>query len=347
MNNKPLSPAQRLVRKNAFDASLVMGVEKFHRETGRDRHLSDAFESLTESLIDRETGRLRSELARDRDCPICGGRFVTPIFVKAGFPHGRCTDCGLIYVNPVLNDEAVLDHYREESSWVKVMESGPQVEFDRLKYIYGLDVAGPYLSGNKVLDVGAGAGAFVRTARELNLTIEALELHRDNASRLAMEGFQVYDRPLAEAGLVADRYDLVTLWEVIEHIVDPLDLLKDIGRILKPSGLLLVLVPNADSLVSRILHEKSGTFGGHSHVSFFNVRTLTRALNQATFNVLEAETLITELGTINNYLNYEDPYMGKAGTTLDFLTPELIHEKMLGSKLLVIARYDDKKEISS
>ena len=342
MNNKPLSPAERLVRKNAFDASLVMGVEKFHRETGRDRHLADAFNTVTDSLVDPKTGRLRAELARDRDCPVCGGRFTKAIFVKAGFPHGRCPDCGLIYVNPVLNEKAALDHYREESSWVKVMESGPQVEFDRMKYRYGLDVAGPHLRGDMVLDVGAGAGAFARTARESNLQIEVLELHRGNAAGLAKEGFRVYDRPLAETNLAADRYDLVTLWEVVEHIVEPLDLLMDIGRILKPGGLLLALAPNADSLVSRILHEKSGAFGGHSHVSFFNVRTLARLLRQTGFSIIEAETLITELGTINNYLSYEDPYLGRAGTALDFLTPELIHEKMLGSKLLVLARREDK-----
>ena len=337
---RPLTKQERLARKNAFDGSLVMGVRKFNQATGRQRHRDEALSEL----VDQNTGLLKADLARDRSCPICGGRFGEPLFVKGGFPHGRCPDCKLIYVNPVLKDEAVLAHYQGESSWVEVLESGPQVEMDRLKYAYGLEAARPYFEGADVLDVGAGTGWFVRTAREMGFNPTALELHKKNAARLKGEGFPVIEVPLEESGLDSDSFDLVTLWEVLEHIVDPGPLLSEIKRVLRPAGLLLILVPNADSLVTRLLHEKSGTFGGHSHVNFFNAATLERLLAKAGFEVLETETLITELGTINNYLNFEDPYLGRAEAGLDFLSPQLIHDHLLGSKLMVLARPVKEKE---
>ena len=334
---RPLRPEERLRRKNAFDAGLVMGVEKFTRQTGRDRHRQNRWDEL----VDPETGLVRAELIRARPCPVCsrnGGDPGEALFVKQGFRHLRCPDCGLIYVNPVLKDEAVLEHYQEESSWVQVLASEPQVELDRMKYEYGLDVAAPHLAGPDLLDVGAGTGLFVETAAGRGFRPAALELHRQNAANLRERGFEVIDRPLEQAGLDEDRFDLVTLWEVLEHIVDPGSLLNEISRVLRPGGILLILVPNADSLASRLLHEKSGAFGGHSHVNFFNVNTLTRLLGQTGFEAIDRETIISELGTINNYLNFEDPYLGRASATLDLLTPRAIHQRLLGSKLLMLVQ---------
>ncbi|MBU2552253.1 MAG: class I SAM-dependent methyltransferase, partial [Proteobacteria bacterium] len=208
----------------------------------------------------------------------------------------------------------------------------------RLKYEYGLDLCRPWLAGREVLDVGTGTGLFLNTARDHGFKAMGLELNDLGVARLREAGFEVIDRPLEEAGLESDCFDLITLWEVLEHIVEPGRLLLEISRIIRPQGLLLVLVPNTDSLVTRLLHEKSATFGGHSHVNFFNVSTLGRLLDQSGFQIVEAETVITELGTINNHLALEDPYFGRAEPVLDFLSPDLIHDRMLGSKLLVLAR---------
>ena len=337
MLNGFLPQSERLRRKNAFDASLVMGVEHFNRSTGRDRHRASPWETL----VDPQTGLVKKDLVRHRHCPVCGNNTSEPLFIKDGFEHGRCPQCSLVYVNPVLRDDLVLEHYQKEESWVEVLESGPQMEMDRLKYSYGLDIARPYLNGKKILDVGAGTGLFVRLAAEKGFETTALELHKANARRLSEDGFPVLTQPLDRLALPENQFDLVTLWEVLEHLIDPRTLLSEIHRILKHEGVVLILVPNADALVTRILHEKSGTFGGHSHVSCFNCNTLGRLLRETGFTIVEKETLITELGTINNHLSFEEPYLGSASTVLDVLTPELIHERLMGSKLLMLATRND------
>ena len=192
--------------------------------------------------------------------------------------------------------------------------------------------------------MGTGSGLFLKIAKCMGFDATGLELHTQNVEKLKECGFEVVDVPLEKAGLASDEFDMVSMWEVLEHIENPVSLLRETARIMKPGGKLLILVPNVDSLVTRLLHEKSGTFGGHSHVNHFNVKTLTRLLGLAGFEVMHAETIITELGTINNHLGFEDPYNGAAGTQLGFITPEMIHENMLGSKLLVLAGMKDKEE---
>lgn len=333
-----MNAEEKLRRKNAFDGSLVMGAENFNRATGRDRHFNDGLDSL----IDEITNLIKSRYTKDRFCPVCGGKNPELLFVKRGFQHVRCPECALIYVNPVLIDEAVLEHYTNETSWVQVLESGPQVKLDRLKYEYGLDTVGPYLDGNDLLDVGTGTGLFLKVAAGQGMNPTGLELNGHNVSRLRQEGFDIVDQPLEQADFGARKFDLVTFWEVLEHLVEPGPPLEQAGRVLKHDGLLLILVPNADSLATRILHEKSGTFGGHSHVNHFNINNLNRLLDKCGFEMMEAETIITELGAINNYLSFEDPYFGRAPAQLDVLSPKFIHENMLGSKLLVLAGHKNK-----
>jgi 2-polyprenyl-3-methyl-5-hydroxy-6-metoxy-1,4-benzoquinol methylase len=240
----------------------------------------------------------------------------------------------------------MVQYWREEIAWMGVLQSGPQVDMDRLKFTYGLDVASSLCgieNPGSLLDVGAGTGTFVRIAKEAGWKTTALEFNIASAESLEREGYRVIVKPLELADLPPASFDLITLWEILEHVAEPQLILRNVSKLLTPSGILLILVPNAGSLVTRILHEKSNTFGGHSHLNHFNVTSLKYLLETNGFEILETETLLTELGTINNYLDYQDPYLGDAKPFFDSLTPEIIHDRLWGSRLLVLSK---KKEAS-
>jgi len=330
----PNDPAARLERKNAFDASLVMGTARFNQETGRLAARSRPFLWA----VDKETGLIRSDLVRARRCPVCDEPPGQGLFVKDGFRHVRCPGCGLIYVSLILREDVMEKYWREELAWSSVLNSSPQMELDRLKYLYGLELAEDLLGGRRLLDIGSGPGGFVRVAGERGWESTALELNVESSKRLEAEGFKVIVRNLEMSDLTPHSYDLISLWEVLEHLADPRLVLREAQRLLSPKGLLLLLVPNAASLVTRLLHEKSNTFGGHSHLNHFNAEALTRLTEAAGFEIIELETVITELGTINNYLALQDPYNGQAETFWEELSPELIHRKLWGSRLLLLAR---------
>lgn len=330
-------PAARLKRKNAFDASLAVGTCTFNQDTGR----------LTSSpnpflwAIDRETKAIRADLVRPRICPVCDTPPERGLFVKDGFRHVKCLKCGMIYVSLILREDVSEKYWREELSWVGVLNSSLQVQLDTLKYNYGLDLVEPVLTGRSLLDIGSGPGGFLRVAQGRGWETRAMEMNWESSKQMAEAGFQLIVKHLELKDLPPQSFDLISFWEVLEHLADPQKMLDEARALLVTDGLLLILVPNVHSLVTRLLHEKSNTFGGHSHLNHFTPQSLTMLLENKGFSVLEMETVITELGTINNHLAFEDPYGGQAPSSWEGLTPELIHQNMWGSRLLFLATKKD------
>ncbi|MDR1871639.1 MAG: methyltransferase domain-containing protein [Deltaproteobacteria bacterium] len=325
----------RLDRKNAFDASLVVGTARFNRDTGRDRMVRQPFAKF----IDPATNLIQLDMTRSRVCPVCGAPPGRALFVKDGFRHVHCESCDLIYVSLILREDILTQYWREEMVWKSVLKSEPQLEMDILKFGYGLDLAAAYLGEERdLLDIGAGNGDFVLLAQERDWRAVAMELNLESAASLESAGIKVIVKSLELSDIAPGSFSLITMWEVLEHLTEPKTILYEVHRILPENGILLILVPNVGSLVTRLLHERSDTFGGHSHLNHFNQASLTKLLNLMGFEILEMETVITELGAINNYLSFADPYLGEAPPFSPTLTPDFIHENLWGSRLLVLAR---------
>ncbi len=332
-----MSAEERLRRRNEFDASLVLGARTFNLATGRDAHLRSR-EATKRAFLD-ETGALRADLTTPRACPMCGAGDADELFVKDGFPHVKCRQCTMIYVSPIVAQERLRSQYEGESSYTQVLTSGPQALLDRKRFEYSLDLLAEYLSEpGALLDVGCGPGTFLAVARERGWGVQGVEFNARCVQMLRDAGIPIIDVPLEEARLEPHSYRCVVLWDVLEHIAAPRAFLAMLRGLMAPDAILMIEVPQIGSLVSRVLHEKSATFAGDSHVNFFTAPTLTALLEGEGFELLELETFITELGTINNYLAFQDPYFGGAATQLEVLTPEAIHANLLGSRLFALAR---------
>ena len=333
-----MTPEERLRRKNQFDGELSAGTSQFNLATGRDEHLKKS-RAKGADVMDHTTGRIREDLSVIRPCPVCGADEARSIFRKDGFIHLKCSVCGMVYVSPILKEGCLHSFYEDEDSYRRVLLSESQLSMDLKKFGYGLDLIEEYVAPKgPLLDIGCGPGTFLQVARERDWQVQGLEFNVWCVKRLREMGIDVVDVPIGEAGLPEDFYKCITMWTVLEHVMNPGELLREAHRILAPNGILLVLVPNVDSLANRILHEKSTTFSGTTHINLFNISTLTHLLKRTGFEVKESETILTRLGSINNYLNYEDPQFGEGSPVLDFLTPEYIHRHMLGYLLLVLAK---------
>lgn len=333
--------AERVRRKLAFDGQLCFGAGAFNRKTDRLRH-EEYRRSHDTGWMDPATGMLDERVAyHRRACPACDSTGVTTLFVKAGFPHVRCDRCGLIYVTPCLRPEVLAEDVTQEESYSAVLANPLTLELDELKFAYGLDLLCQYVDaslGTAMCDIGCGPGGFLSLARERGFNVLAIEPGRRYHAYLRERGIPFAPAFYPGSAFADLRWDVVTLWAIFEHVLEPRAFLEAVRTNLRPEGHLFICVPNAEALVTRLLRERSNTFGGHSHLQFFSAATLGGLLARCGFEVVETDTMITELGTINNYLGFADPYAAQEPPHYEFLTPEFIYRHRLGSLLTVIAR---------
>jgi SAM-dependent methyltransferase len=334
-----------LQKKKEFDGYLVFGTRSFNKRTKRNKHIDSDKKLAWDFFIDKKTGLLKEEMAKNRNCPICGKRNFETLFNKDGFIHVKCK-CGFIFVNPTASDKYRDVFFRDiYKSWIEVLLTNDEVLIDSKKFKYGLEFIENNIDSKKnkgfIVDIGAGSGLFLKTARDKGWKVSAVEFNQKSIENIKKLGIEVFNKPLEEGIYLPDSVDVVTIWEVLEHVNYPNEFIKEIRNILKPGGYLFVCVPNINALVTRILHEKSGTFGGFTHVNFFSIDTLSKLLQNHKFDVLISDNAISELGSIKNYLSYEDPYTSDSSFNLDFLTPRYLYEHDLGSRIFMLGR---KKE---
>lgn len=325
------------------EAGLVMGAARFHAETGRLARWDVIGQEITQ-YEDPTTGLIRKELQQPRHCPGCDQKDALTLFVKGGFPHVRCQGCQLVYVAPILCDD-LLDseygHSRYADSWIDVLLSEHQVAFDRPKFQHGIDLLGRFTNVGRVLDIGCATGHFLEVAKASGWDIQGVELTDRAVDLCRQKGIPVLQKKLAEDLFPRGHFQAVTFWDVLEHIPDPRCMLGMLHSLMADDGALLILVPNVASLAARVLRERCNMFAGYAHINLFSPETLTGLLERTGFVVRHLETIISEIGVLNNFLDYQDPYRGSAPPSdrlLGWLTEKEIHDRQMGYKILAVAQ---------
>lgn len=144
-----------------------------------------------------------------------------------------------------------------------------------------------------LLDVGCSSGVFMAAARARGFDAQGVEPAPKAARTAEGAGFRVFCGTLDKAGIESGTFDAITILEVIEHLRDPVSLLRECRRILKPGGILAIGTGNAGSLTVRALgtewdYLQIARHGGH--ISFFNRRSMRLLAERAGFDVEQIRT---------------------------------------------------------
>ena len=154
-------------------------------------------------------------------------------------------------------------------------------------------VTGKGRSQIRLLDVGCSNGAFIHVANKMGMNCEGVEPAKEAAQAAQEAGLKVSHGFLEEVRLPDNSFDVITLFEVIEHLKDPLSLLKECKRLLKPEGILGIRTGNTDSWTVKVFKGKWHYFnidkhGGH--ISFFNKKSMFALAQKADFKVERFQT---------------------------------------------------------
>ncbi len=299
----------------------------FDKETRRNEFF-EARDGELDRLIDPETGFVRSELTEEIPCRLCGTRDYRALFVKNGFRFVRCARCALVYVNPQLKESAILKYYSDElpsnNRALEFLASARQQEVDKKLYEEIFARIPPHLQRGRVLDIGCSFGLFLKTAKDRGYDVEGLELN-EKAGRMAEEkfGIRVQPRLLEDCRFPDQHFDIVSMFGVIEHLPKPVEVIREVHRILKPGGMFIGRCPNVASLVCMILRGEARTFTGRVHLSYFSEKTLHELLEKRIgFREVAIETFVSGRDSLLNYFQFLDPF---GDETLEYL-PERFQE---------------------
>ena len=223
----------------------------------------------------------------ETSCDICGSGKSTILFVKEGFVHVRCDVCGLVYVNPRLADHikgqiysgtAEMGDESLTSSQVKRLTS----ELQRLE---------KYRNTNQVLEIGPGKGWFLEQAMKFGWEVWAVEVNIKALSRLQQMGIKHVLTGSADSFQVPEgHFDVIRMWDVIEHLPSPMSALSLSHRALRRGGLIRLSTTNFASL-SRMVNGPEWVYlNGADHITLFEPETILSALKRSGFSKINIRT---------------------------------------------------------
>ena len=254
-----------------------------------------------------------------KTCPLCTcghSRLFQSITVTRGPGGGsyelrQCEACELIYVVPRLGDSILSQLYDEDfyfsTGWV--LQGVAEMVIRQIQRTRQRRVQ-RYVRSGALLDIGSGDGRFVQhmasegwraTGLDFSPAAQALAQSRGSGGRFLCGS--IFDHDFEPASV-----DLVTLWQVFEHIGEPREFLDRTHALMRPGGVIVAAVPNIEGLSARLTGERWWGLDVPRHLVHYSPRTLCNGLEQAGFEVLKV-----------NHLSLQyDPY-GLLHSSLDWV----------------------------
>lgn len=243
-------------------------------------------------------------------CPICGSLInnihklyeinsnIDGYFEKA-YTLYCCPSCGAGITHPRPTNSSLEQHYKT-GLYAKSGGRGMGLInfiYNGLQDIRIKEFERYCSSTGKLLDVGCGKGRFLSRAARRNWCVQGVESSSSQAD-FAKERYQlnVFSGDLLEANFDESHFDVITTWHVLEHLPNPKQYLNETHRILKPNGLLVLEVPNFNSLQAKIGQNKWFQLDVPRHLIHYKIRTLEYLLSNYGFTLLEYKTISFDLG---------------------------------------------------
>ncbi len=200
----------------------------------------------------------------------------------------RCNQCGLVYQNPRPTPAEIGEHYPPSYEPYADPRAGRVGQLLRRAYAYGMAKRTRYVTqavpqGGRLLDLGCATGTFLAAVRAHGgWQVEGVELIDEVAQAArARHNLKIFSGTLEDAAFPDDTFDAITLWDVLEHVHDPVATLTELHRILRPGGAVIIRVPNLGSWDAALFGKYWAGLDAPRHLTVYTRATLRQSLVQA------------------------------------------------------------------
>ncbi len=218
-------------------------------------------------------------------------------------PYGvrRCTRCTLVFVSPRLR-EAALSRFYDQVDYFEGGVYGDQSRWSPAMVLQRIWTTGrlnliakarskrkdnrPPAAGQRLLEFGCGYGLFLNAARTRGYDVQGVELSKPAVRAAQMQGIDVYCGQLVDAPLTGP-FDVICGWDTLEHVPDPLAVLRRIRELIAVEGTLAISTPYFSSLPSRLLRQRWWTLKPAEHIWHYTPYTLRLLAARAGFTVTQ------------------------------------------------------------
>lgn len=194
----------------------------------------------------------------------------------------KCNNCGLVYVNPRIKPEKIIEGYSEGSDERFISQAQEREK----TFAKTLKVIEKYVPVGSVLDIGTAGGSFLAAAKKRGWQVNGIEPNK----WLCEWGKKNYEIDIKQGTLENNKlkqssFDLVTLWDVLEHVPNPTDTLTRINKLLKINGTLVVNYPDIGASIAKLMRRK-WVFILTVHLFYFTPETIKKLLEKCGFEIV-------------------------------------------------------------
>ncbi|NWF52470.1 MAG: class I SAM-dependent methyltransferase [Nitrospirae bacterium] len=242
-----------------------------------------------------------------KKCKICNSTERKLRYSIGDYNVVECNKCGVIFLDLHKDyDISKLyssDYYLERKEYYLkncIVDPSCRIENPNiLDFKEGLNLIESFKKTGRLLDVGCGMGIFLYMSKERGWEVFGVDVS-DYAANFAKERFGIdcFVGRLKKANFPDNYFDVITLWDVIEHFENPIEELEEIRRILSDEGIILFDTPNVESLMRQIAHWIYMLTGGifkypvkklyhQYHLYYYSIKTLKTLLNKSGFEIVK------------------------------------------------------------
>jgi 2-polyprenyl-3-methyl-5-hydroxy-6-metoxy-1,4-benzoquinol methylase len=229
------------------------------------------------------------------NCNICSGEKVNLKF-RLDDHHSvySCKGCGVEFMDPQLSDLELTELYSESyyASWgiAGRSENESSRQMKMATFDLRLDLAAKYLNPNTVLDIGCATGYFLEAAKKRGIEPYGIELSQ-YSSDICKKKFgeqRIFCGTLEESSFPPASFDLISMFDLIEHVRVPAATLGKAAELLNENGLIIITTPHNKSISNKVMGRK-WTHYKKEHFYYFDLSSLEHIAEQNRLSVIYHE----------------------------------------------------------